>query len=206
MGGFVNRGPPEIHFAPAINYRHRAFTIAVMGSSERETNETDRFNEWVREHGRAVRGYVLGMVRRVDQAEDLAQEVFCRAWQSRARYREQGNARAYLLRIADHLVCDRGRRAGRETTVDQETWKAIEPAGRTEEPPQTAIRSEALDQLAVALDRLSPIQRRVLLLRYYGQVSFAEIAEMVGCPLNTTLSHCRRGLETMRKLLVEEMP
>jgi RNA polymerase sigma-70 factor, ECF subfamily len=54
------------------------------------------------------------------------------------------------------------------------------------------------------LDRLSPPQRRVLLLRYYGQFTFAEIAEMIDCPLNTTLSHCRRGLEALRALLVEK--
>jgi DNA-directed RNA polymerase specialized sigma24 family protein len=44
----------------------------------------------------------------------------------------------------------------------------------------------------------------VLLLRYYGQFSFAEIAEMTGWPMNTALSHCRRGLEALRKLLVEQ--
>jgi DNA-directed RNA polymerase specialized sigma24 family protein len=44
----------------------------------------------------------------------------------------------------------------------------------------------------------------VLLLRFYGQMSFVEIAEEIGCPLGTTLSHCRRGLETLRTLLVGE--
>ena len=67
-----------------------------------------------------------------------------------------------------------------------------------------AVRAEENEQLAAALDQLSPPQRRVLLLRYYGQFSFAEIAEMIDCPLNTTLSHCRRGLEALRALLVEK--
>ncbi len=65
---------------------------------------------------------------------------------------------------------------------------------------------EETGRLTAALDRLSPAQRRVLLLRYFGQLSFADIATTTGLPLSTTLSHCRRGLETLRKLLVEKIP
>jgi RNA polymerase sigma-70 factor (ECF subfamily) len=169
----------------------------------RRANEDDRVANWAREHGRAVRGYLLAMVRRPNLADDLAQEVFCRAWQARSRYREQGNARAYLLRIADRLVCDRRRRAGREVTLDEDGWKQIEPVSGAVEPSRAVAQAEAASQLAAALDRLSPMQRRVLLLRYYGQLRFAEIAEIINCPLSTTLSHCRRGLIALRKLLVE---
>jgi RNA polymerase sigma-70 factor (ECF subfamily) len=172
----------------------------------RLADENDRFADWGREHGPAVRGYLLAMVRRPEVADDLTQEVFCRAWQARGRYREQGTARAYLLRIADRLLCDRHRRRGREVTLDDEHWKQMEPASRAVDPPEAAARAEAVGQLTAALDCLSPTQRRVLLLRYYGQLSFAEIAETVGCPLNTALSHCRRGLMALRKLLVETAP
>jgi len=150
-----------------------------------------------------VRGYLLAMVRRLDLADDLTQEVFCRAWQARSRYREQGNARAYLLRIADRLVCDHGRKAGREVTLDEQVWKQIETVSRVAEPSQALAQTEAVGQLAAALDRLSPAQRRVLLLRYYGELTFSEIAAIIDCPLSTTLSHCRRGLIALRKLLVE---
>jgi RNA polymerase sigma-70 factor (ECF subfamily) len=172
----------------------------------RRRNERDRFANWVAEHGQAVRGYLLAMLRRPDLADDLAQEVYCRAWQARRRYREQGNARAYLIRIADRLVCDHRRRGGRELTLDDEAWQAIEPASDVAEPSEAASLEEAGGQLAAALDLLSPVQRRVLLLRYYGQLRFAEIAEVIGCPLNTTLSHCHRGLVALRKLLVESEP
>ena len=165
--------------------------------------ENDRFADWGRDHGEAVRGYLRAMVRRLDLADDLTQEVFARAWQARSRYRERGHARAYLLRIADRLVCDRSRKAGRELTLDEKSWKQLEPVSRALEPSEAMARAEAASQLAAALDRLSPVQRRVLLLRYYGDLSFAEIAEIVRCPLSTTLSHCRRGLLMLRKLLVE---
>jgi RNA polymerase sigma-70 factor (ECF subfamily) len=170
----------------------------------RNTDDEHLFADWVREHGKAVRGFVWASVRRMDVAEELTQDVFCRAWRARASYREQGSARAYLLRIADRLVCDRGRRAGTQVNLDGDGWKACEPTSRVADPAVAAVRAEQNELLAAALDQLTPPQRRVLLLRYYGQFSFVEIADMVDCPLNTALSHCRRGLEALRALLVEK--
>jgi RNA polymerase sigma-70 factor, ECF subfamily len=175
-----------------------------MADRGRDTDEERMFADWVRDHGRAVRGYLWAALRRQDLVDELSQEVFCRAWQARASYQEQGAARAYLLRIADRLVCDRGRRGKPSINLDQDGWKQYEPTFQAAGPAATAIRAEENQQLATALEQLSPPQRRVLLLRYYGQFSFAEIAEMVDCPLNTTLSHCRRGLEALRASMVEK--
>ena len=168
-----------------------------------EASDEDRLAEWVRLHGEAVRGFLLAMVRRSELADDLRQEVFCRAWEARGRYVEQGKSRAYLLRIADRLVCDRSRRPASERTLNDEEWKQYEPFSQLPEPPEAAAIAEQTGQLAAAMDRLPPIQQRVLLLRYYGQMSFLEIAEAIECPLGTTLSHCHRGLKTLRSLLVE---
>lgn len=161
--------------------------------------------EWVRNHGPAVRGYLLAILRRPDDADDLAQEVFCRAWQGRHRYQEQGHARSYLLRIADRLACDRIWRRKPEETLSHEGWRDKEPWSDSGDPVQTAVQSEATRQLHAALAQLTPIQQRVLLLRYYGQLTFEQIAQTLGCPLNTALSHCRRGLEVLRKRLAEDM-
>jgi RNA polymerase sigma-70 factor (ECF subfamily) len=171
-------------------------------------NEADfqakRYVGWVHEHSRAVRGYLFGMTRRADAADDLLQEVFQRAWKARATYAENGHARAYLLKIADRLVCDRNRKARPEITLDAEQWKKCDPPSGVRDPTDEFDLREETAQLHKALHNLSPIQRRVLLLRYYGQMSFAEIAAETGCRLNTVLSHCRRGLETLRTIMVEE--
>jgi RNA polymerase sigma-70 factor (ECF subfamily) len=174
-----------------------------MTSNELD-HQTEQFAAWVRDHSRAVRGYLLGMTRRADTTDDLLQEVFRRAWQARTTYRENGHSRAYLLKIADRLVCDRRRKARPEITLDREDWKKNEPPSRTDDPLHALHLQEETAQLNKALQNLSPIQRRVLLLRFYGQMGFAEIAAEIGCPLGTALSHCRRGLETLRILLAEE--
>jgi RNA polymerase sigma-70 factor, ECF subfamily len=171
-----------------------------MTSNELE-HQTEQFAAWVRDHSRAVRGYLFGMIRRADAADDLLQEVFRRAWQARTNYRENGHPRAYLMKIADRLLCDRHRKVRPEVTLTGEDWKKHEPAGRNGDPLQTLNLKEETALLSKAMLSLSPIQRRVLLLRYFGQMSFAEIANEIGSPLSTTLSHCRRGLESLRTLL-----
>lgn len=177
-----------------------------MAAGEAGNSGADRIARWVRDHSRAVRGYLLGMVRRPDVADDLLQEVFQRAWQARDRYRDEGHERAYLLRIADRLVVDRSRRLGREINVDEETWHEVEPPARTAAPVESLVRLEASEEMGAALDRLSPAQRRVLLLRFFGDLTFEEIAATMECPLGTALSHCRRGLMSLRKLLPVPVP
>jgi RNA polymerase sigma-70 factor, ECF subfamily len=87
--------------------------------------------------------------------------------------------------------------------LDETAWRLCEPSSPAGEPSRAAVLAEDAERLTAVIARLSPLQQRVLLLRYYGQLGFAEIAEIIGCPLNTTLSHCRRGLESLRKLLIE---
>jgi len=143
------------------------------------------------------------MVRDRHAADDLLQEVFFRAWQSRDRYTDQGKERAYLLCIADRLARDRGRRVGRERPLDDVAWQRIEPTVADDGPLAALLRSEARHRLAAALELLSDPQRRTLLLRYYGGLEFHEIASILECPVNTALSHSRRGLIVLRRLLVE---
>ena len=173
----------------------------MAAGEARQTDSGPRVAHWVAAHGRAVRGYLLGMVRRADVADDLLQEVFRRAWQFRERYRDEGHERAYLMKIADRLVVDHSRRLGREINVDEETWREVEPAAADAAPDELLTEVETGAELAAALDKLSPAQQRVLLLRYFGELTFEEIAAALDCPLGTALSHCRRGLLNLRKLL-----
>src|SRR6266436_3717032 len=106
----------------------------------------ERIARWVREHARAVRGYLLGLVRRADMADDLMQEVFQRAWQARDRYRDEGHERAFLLRIADRLVIDRSRRLGVEINIDEATWRTVEPPAPTELPLDALASGETNEE------------------------------------------------------------
>lgn len=177
-----------------------------MSDGGPNSGDGERLALWVREHGPAVRGYLMGIVRRADVADDLTQEVFWRAWRARERYRESGTPRAYLLKIADRLAWDHCRVSRRETHLDEETWSHVEPASEMAGPAEEAAWNESQGQLAEALAALSPLQRRVVLLRYYGGLGFSEIARQCESPLGTVLSHCHRGLQAIRKLLCGKTP
>lgn len=173
-----------------------------MSRSQPELLEAEQLADWINRYGPAVRGYLRAMVRHDDEADDLAQEVFRRAWKARHRYRENGTARAYLLKIADRLVCDRARRR-REVQLPPEQWQSLEPEASEFSPTANLEQEELKKQLETALDQLTDDQRRVLLLRYYGNMTFAQIAQTMECPLNTVLSHCRRGLLALRAIFQE---
>ena len=175
-----------------------------MGDSSGPQHDAELLTRWVREHSRAVRGFLLGLVRREDVADDLLQEVFQRAWQARGSYQEQGRERSYLLKIADRLVCDRGRRLGVEVTLDDDAWRQVEPAIDSQLPLDVLASGDTSRELAAGIDRLSSPQRRVLLLRYYSDLEFSEIARLMEIPLNTALSHAHRGLIALRRQLTEK--
>ena len=165
------------------------------------TEHQQRLAHWVNQHGLAVRGYLRSLVGREDVADDLAQEVFQRAWIARDRYVEGDAERAYLLKIADRLACDEFRRNSREVRLPDDDWNGLQPASIDTQPLEGLLTAEAGVQVREALQKLTPAQRRVLLLRFYGEMSFQQIAEVMNCPLGTVLSHCRRGLGALKQWL-----
>lgn len=177
-----------------------------MTPDARRHADAERLSRWIREHGQVVFGFLVSLVEDRHLAEDLTQEVFVRAWEARERYDDVGRERSYLLRIADRLACDCGRKVAqqREQTVDTTAWSSLEPSDLAS-PDDRLTRREHEQALHAALGSLSEPQRRALLLRFFGQLEFREIAVTLGCPLNTALSHARRGLEALRKLLSSQL-
>jgi len=185
----------------------------MVGMNASEDVDRERMTQWVRDYSRAVRGFLGALLPYADLADDLTQEVFRKAWQARAGYREQGTARAYLIRIADRLACDwfrsnSARQARREQALADDGADCEDEARAIENrsaPELQLIQAEEQQKLRMAIDRLTEHQRRVLMLRYFGDMEFAEIAATMDLPLNTVLSHCRRGLLAMRQLLSASM-
>ncbi len=151
---------------------------------------------WVREHASSIRGYVAALVRDRALAEDIVQEVFLRAWKQRESYVEQGSEKGYLFRIADRLVIDH--RRAKSTDSLPGIFEVVDHG--VSAPLDELISRESAERLREGMQRLSDAQQRVLLLRYFGQLKFEEIAPLIGCPLGTALSHARRGLEQLRVL------
>lgn len=130
-------------------------------------------------------------------AEDLLQEAFVRVWRNRESYEPRGRLCGWLFTIARRLAIDFGekRRARGGESLPEEL---PDPRGGPERAAEALISRERID---AAIAGLPESQREVFLLREYGGLSFAEIAELSGCPLSTALARMRYALLKLRKEL-----
>jgi RNA polymerase sigma-70 factor (sigma-E family) len=124
--------------------------------------------------------------------EDLLQAALERMMRHWSRVRG-GNPEGYLRRTMYHLAIDEWRARRRRPEVRL----AVEPPSGAPDATETLQLRQALVQ---ALGTLPPRQRAVLVLRYWEQLSEAEAAEVLGCPVGTVKAAASRGLSRLREV------
>jgi RNA polymerase sigma-70 factor, ECF subfamily len=161
------------------------------------------FEEIVDAYSGRLYGFFQRMLGGREEAEDLVQEVFVRVVKAIAEYREEGRFEAWLFRIAGNLARDRLRREPRESALgDREgnrEGNRQEELGIGTDACLSLERREDADRLQECLTKLPSVEREVILMRHYGELSFAEIAEYTAAPLGTVLSRAHRGLAKLRQ-------
>jgi len=159
--------------------------------------DPEAFDAIVELYASRLFGFFHRMLGRPDDAEDLVQEVFVRVVRTIQDYREDGRFESWLFKIAGNLARDRLRRPeiGPTEQLDEGS------AGRTvdEEMDAPIDRAEESNRLQGLLARLPTVEREVVLLRHFGELSFAEIADYTQAPLGTVLSRAHRGLTKLRQ-------
>jgi len=146
-----------------------------------------------------IYGLLVRMVGRRDVAEDLMQETLLRAFRGLDAYRPEGKFRAWLFRIAANQARDWIRRRPRQTPVP------TDPRPAADAPPDgPALARERARGVEQALARLAEDDRKVLLMRYYGDMTFKEIARATGEPLGTVLARAHRALKKLGRLIPED--
>ena len=154
------------------------------------------------------------MLRSEDDAVEIAQETFIRAWKSLSRFDGKAALSSWLYRIATNAVIDlcRRRRSHPEVEVDVGPMK-VDPASQTpphrgEVPGASVDRAEIRRRIEAALLQLSPEHRAVVVLKELEDLSYEEIAARVGCSLGTVMSrlhYARKHLQTLLRDLHEEL-
>jgi len=130
--------------------------------------------------------------------EDVMQETWIRAQRARSRYREQGQFRAWILRIA-YRECCRYQRKHHPETGDR-----LPEDLDVETPARQLQRRERLSRIHAAIEALPPLHREAVWLRVVEELSFREVAYILRCPENTAVTRTRRGLQQLRTQLREE--
>lgn len=141
-------------------------------------------------------------------AEDMVQDVFLRIVKSIGKYDHRDRFDAWVFRIALNVVRDRARRlkhAPRLGEIDADEF-ACAPGdpGSIEgdsSPSAGGLSAVERDRVQAAVAALPDHEREVILLRHCAELTFAEIAEMLGAPLGTALARAHRGLRRLRQVL-----
>lgn len=159
-----------------------------------------------RYHGR-VYGLLYRLTRSRETAEDLTQETFLRVVRTIGGYTHDGRFEAWLFRIAANLARDHGRRRTRRG-VPVSLDSGGSEGGRLDPPPESQpgpevrlLEMEWADRVNAKLAELPELDREILLLRHFGELSFKEIAETLRVPLGTALARAHRAIRKLRQAL-----
>jgi len=141
---------------------------------------------------------------RVDLADDLTQETYLRAIPGLARFAGRSSARTWLLSIARRVVVDHIRAAqSRPRTVDSVDWVQVADL-RQAAVRERAAGFEDIVELTVLLDALEPERREALVLTQVLGLTYAEVADICGCPVGTIRSRVARARDDLDVLLTGE--
>ena len=125
-----------------------------------------------------------------EKAEDLTQETFYKLFKNISAYREKNKFKAYLYTIANRLCIDESRKT---------PFYSLEEEENIVDEYNEILRLEDREEITYLLNILSPEQREAIILRFGEQLSFHEIAKVMGCNMRTAQSRVRNGLKIMRK-------
>ena len=174
--------------------------------------DRDAFRELVERYQRRVASLAVGMLRNREDALDVVQETFTRAYQHLDRFKGDSGFYTWLYRIAFNLCVDQQRREGKlgELRPEQEETGEIGPPLAADGPPpdepfQRARSAEIGRRVEQAMRELTPDHRAVILLREVEGLSYEEISRVLECPKGTVMSrlhYARRQLQSrLRELL-----
>ena len=191
-------------FRPSSQQRMHPTDEQLVSAYARQGDDR-AFQMLVERHQERIYGFLIGMVRDEDIANDLFQETFLKVIYSlrspAPAYRNQGRFQAWALRIARNAALDHLRRQRRRVPPEAVQWEMLaDTAPGAEEAVERAESSQRLEQ---CIARLSDEQREVLLLRHEAELTFREIAALTDCSINTALGRMRYALVNLRRMLGE---
>lgn len=173
------------------------------------------FDELLNRYEKKLFNYIYRLVNQRQEAEDIFQDVFSRVIGNIQRYRQNGKFKAWLFTIALNRYRDLIRRRGKVNLVSLNHEVSGREDGRAyslesviaQDAPSASVEAENKERerlLKGAISSLPEKLKEVLTLRVYGELSFKEIGQVLGCPINTALGRMQYALNHLRKILKEK--
>jgi RNA polymerase sigma-70 factor (ECF subfamily) len=166
--------------------------------------ETAAYNTLIQRYQRQVYGLVYRMIGNVEDANDLVQETFLRAYGALSTFRQDASFLTWLYKIASNLCIDlmRARKAKGALSLEVELEEGREPAAdRAGSPEETAVRGAVSEVVQKAVLNLPERYRVVVVMRHLQGLSIEEISENLQIPTGTVKTHLFRAREMLRDRL-----
>jgi RNA polymerase sigma-70 factor (ECF subfamily) len=169
------------------------------------SGDADSFNLLISRWERPIYALAYRVIGREEDARDVTQETFLRAFKGLAAFKGQAKFSSWLYRIALNLCRDWIRRKKRSPMValpeDVELEDVVADAGPVETVEDLVSRRELSGLVEAAMARLPEEQRTAIILKEYHGMTFQEIADLQGCPLSTVKTRLYQGLSVLRREL-----
>ena len=152
--------------------------------------------------------YIFFIVKDQEMSEDIFQETFIKAIVTikNGRYTANGKFYNWMTRIAHNLIFDHFRSEKNDNTVSCEgsEYDLLNNANLCDDNIETdMINMQIIEDLRRMVKRLPQNQREIVMMRFYGDLSFKEIAELTGTSINTALGRMRYAILNLRKMAAE---
>jgi RNA polymerase sigma-70 factor (ECF subfamily) len=175
-----------------------------------QAGDTEAFDELVTRYRTRVFSMIYNMVHSEQDAWDLAQDSFLKAWKSIGRFRGQSSFYTWIYRIVMNVTIDWLRKkkikGGDAEFDDAIQLREIDPASKTVPktealPHQLMERDEIRARIDNAIAQLSPEHRAVILMKEIDDMQYHEIAEALGCSIGTVMSRLFYARKKLQNLL-----
>ncbi|MBI2186297.1 MAG: sigma-70 family RNA polymerase sigma factor [Acidobacteria bacterium] len=167
--------------------------------------DVDSFNQLILRWERPIYALAYRVIGREEDARDVCQETFLRAFRALPGFKGQAKFSSWLYRIALNLCRDWVRRQRRTPVV--ETPEGVNPLdfAAEHEPAESIEELVSRRELSAAVEEAMALlpeeQRTAIILKEYHEMTFQEIAELQGCPLSTVKTRLYQGLTVLRRHL-----
>jgi RNA polymerase sigma-70 factor (ECF subfamily) len=180
-------------------------TLNHVQTADRAGSELDDIETLVRTYRPRLLRFVAFSIGDADLAESITQDCFLKAYNGRASFRGDCSVNTWLTSIAVNLVRDHQRlqkfrfwRQARATAIDITDAASFLPSNESSPESKVLVREKA-EQVTAALEKLSPKQRMIFLMRFAEDMELSEIAAASQMPINTVKTHLHRALKSVRE-------
>ena len=166
----------------------------------------DKFLELIRKHQDKIYRHAFYLLKNSEDAKDMAQETFIKAWQHRAKLRED-TAHSWMLKCVQNFCFNQLKRRKFQVHLDEEEDETLEillhsySYQSNPTPDEIAIRQELKLFVRQAIEELPPAMRSTVVMREFEEMSYKEIAKELKQPENSVKSMLFRARKQLREIL-----